>query len=256
MPEKAVEMRNLSLKFKRFSLKVQSLTILRGERLCIYGPNGSGKSTLAKLMTGFLQPDEGEVLVSGREVKSIPPKERAGLISYAAFDLNLLHLDKKVGDFVELGAYSRRECESLSKELNSLLETLDLHDKKEQRVSTLSAGELQRAIIAQVLVQKPAVILLDEPTAHLDIFWQVRIFDVISEFLNGTKSTQIFILHDLNLALNRFERMICMNGGSIVADFNISTLEGKTNACKRLSDIYGIEIRPFVCKNRVVGVYF
>lgn len=256
MPDRAIEIENLLLNFRNFSLEVKHLSISEGEKLCIYGPNGSGKSTLARLMTGYIIPEEGEVLVFGRGVQSISPAERARLVSYAAFDINLLHLDKKVSDFVELGAYARGQEKTLEEEMEYLFKALDLCNKKEQSVSTLSAGELQRAIIAQLLIQKPAVVIFDEPTAHLDIYWQIKIFDVIDEFLDGTKSTGIYILHDLNLALNRFERIICMNGGKIVADLKISSLNEKMEACNRLSEIYGIEIKPFKCMERVVGVYF
>lgn len=256
MPEIAVEADDLEIRLNKFCLKVDSFSIKKSEKVCFFGPNGSGKTTFAKLLTGYLQPERGKIKIFGKDVSSLNPKERARLISYAGFDSSPVQLEKTVEDFVELGAFSRDRASSIKEEVKEILELTGLYHKRKQIVSTLSAGELQRAFIAQLLIQKPSIVILDEPTAHLDLYWQVGVMETVDAFLKQSNPTVIYILHDLNLALNRFTRMVCFNEGRIAADLSISTVNEKKKALEKISEIYGIEIKPIIEDDKVVGVYF
>lgn len=214
-----LEVKNLCFKFSSgFELKNVSFTVERGEKLCLLGPNGSGKTTLSRLLSGFIRPDSGDVIINGVSIFSMNHRQRAQKISFVP-QLKQFEHGMKLLDFVLMGAYSREETLGiLTKEAIELLDYFGLSHYLERTVDNLSSGELQKAVVAQTLLQNAEILVLDEPTAHLDIFWQKEILDKLIQLAEKSNKTLISILHDINLACSYFSRALVMSDGTLVYD--------------------------------------
>ncbi|MDP3028094.1 MAG: ABC transporter ATP-binding protein [Deltaproteobacteria bacterium] len=196
-----------------------SFGVPRGCFLGIIGPNGSGKTTLFRVITGFLKPWEGEVLYQGKNTSRIPASDIAkeiavmpqGLESTFSFSVEEL---VAMGRFPHLG-----RLQKLGKRdrdvIRQVLELTDTEDFKDKKLFELSGGERQRVFLAQSLAQEPKLLLLDEPTAHLDIGHQIRILDVIKRLNRTEGMTVIVVLHDLNLASLYCDQLILLKDGFI-----------------------------------------
>jgi iron complex transport system ATP-binding protein len=196
-----------------------SFSVLKGCFLGIIGPNGSGKTTLFRVITGFLKPWEGEVLYQGKNTARIPASDLAKKIAVmpqgmeSTFSFTVEEL-VAMGRFPYLGHLQK----SGEKDRNVIRQVLDLTDTKDfkgKKLFELSGGEKQRVFLAQALAQEPKLLLLDEPTAHLDIGHQIRILDVIKRLNRSQGITVIVVLHDLNLASLYCDRLIMLKDGSI-----------------------------------------
>lgn len=256
MPEIILDAKDIELKLDGFLLRIDKLIVRTGEMLCLYGPNGCGKTTLCKVLTGFIRPQKGRIKLFGKSLDDLKSEERAKLINYTRFDTSVVNVEKILIDFIKLGAYVRRFDDVVESEVIDVLKLLGLESKKEQIVSTLSTGELQRAIIAQSIIQRSKIMIFDEPTAHLDIYWQHRLVNDINRYAKDFLKTGIFVLHDLNLAINNFDRLICMKDGKIQADLELDSIEKKFKAIEIIGDIYSIKIDVTEYKNKAIGVYF
>ena len=161
-----------------------SLTIDKGELVSVLGPNGAGKSTLLNCCCGLLFPQKGEVLINGRSVRTMDPREIAKNISYVqqtqkssfphtVYDYVLMGRASNVGLFQKPGPEDRRIAEEA-------LEKMHLSRLAEKAITEISGGERQQAAIARAVAQQPQAILFDEPTAHLDYGNQIRTLRLIS----------------------------------------------------------------------------
>lgn len=205
-----------------FELKDIDFTVAGGERLCLLGPNGSGKTTLSRLLSGFLKPDSGDILIRKRSIYAMKHRERARLISFVP-QLKQFEHGIELTDFVLMGAYARDESRSqLEEEAFELLKYLGLHHKTGRPVDSLSSGELQKAVVAQSLLQDAEILVLDEPTAHLDIYWQKEIIEKLIDMTGLKNKTLISILHDINLAFAYFDRALVMDSGRLVYDGTVA----------------------------------
>ncbi|WP_297064264.1 ABC transporter ATP-binding protein [Thermococcus sp.] len=187
-------------------LREVEMTARRGELLAIIGPNGAGKSTLLKCLVGILKPI-GFVRLEGKDLLSLKPRERAKLITYVP-QSSLPQFAFTVEEFVEMGAYMTRG------KVREALERVGLWERRREKITSLSGGEFQLALIARALAQGSEVILLDEPTSHLDINNALEVM----ELLNELKEEKIIIavLHDLNLALSYSDRILVLSNGKTV----------------------------------------
>ncbi|HBT46271.1 MAG TPA: heme ABC transporter ATP-binding protein [Peptococcaceae bacterium] len=192
-----------------------------GEMVAVIGPNGSGKSTLIKCLNRALRPRVGAVYLDGRDLWDYSLRETARRMAVVPQE-TVVEFDFTVAEIVLMGRQPhlsglfRREGRrdlAAAREAMELTSTLHL---AERLVSSLSGGERQRVIIARALAQEPEVLLLDEPTSHLDITYQVEILDLLT-YLNRLKNISIIaVIHDLNLAAQYFPRVILLSGGRIV----------------------------------------
>lgn len=198
-----------------------SLTFAPGELCGIVGPNGSGKSTLLKALTGLLPPQQGEVCLDGQPLTRLTPAAIARSLAVVAQD-QPADFDFSVLDVVLMGrfAHLRRlqwegpQDEALAREALSLVRAQHL---AERSYRALSGGERQRVALARALCQQPDVLLLDEPTSHLDLGHQGEVFNLL-ESLSERGLTVITVLHDLNLAARYCKRLVVMQSGRVVAD--------------------------------------
>ncbi len=192
-----------------------SFALEAGEFVGIVGPNGSGKSTLIDLIDGLHQPAAGEVRVNGIETRRYRRKDMAREVALVPqhFDLDF---DLAVRDVVEMGAYCRGKDPAASGDPEQTLARLGVADLAGRRFSELSGGEKQLVVLAQALMQQAPLLLLDEPASALDVSHQLRLFDLLRE-LNADGLTVLCILHDLNLALHYFDKLLVLSDGEVAA---------------------------------------
>jgi iron complex transport system ATP-binding protein len=204
-----------------WSLCVEKL-VLGGERMiCLVGPNGSGKSTLLRLLAGILVPQEGQVQLAGRDMKALSRGMIARKIGYLPQETPAL-FDLTIDEVVMMGRYvhgtgwggvTARDLDAVSRALVSV----DLLGLRKRRLSQISGGERQRALIASVLAQEPEILLLDEPTCSLDLHHAVGVMRLLAGFQHP-EPVVIVVTHDINLASLFADRMLLMDRGRIVCD--------------------------------------
>ncbi len=197
----------------------------RGELLAIIGPNGAGKSTLLKCMVGILNGD-GTVSLNGRELTSMKPRERAKLITYVP-QTSLPEFAFTIEEFVEMATYTTRG------DVESALKRVGLWERRREPITFLSGGEYQMALIARALAQGSEVILLDEPTSHLDVNHALLVMELLKELKE--EKIIVAVLHDVNLALGYADRLLVLNEGKKVWEGKPDNLEPKI-----LEEVYGI----------------
>ena len=192
-----------------------SFALGAGEFVGIVGPNGSGKSTLIDLVDGIHQPLSGEVLVKGRPTRRYRRRDMAREVALVPqhFDLDF---DLEVREVVAMGAYCRAKDPAASDDPELTLARLGVADLVSRRFSELSGGEKQLVVLAQALMQRAPLLLLDEPASALDVSHQLRLFDLLKE-LNADGLTVLCILHDLNLALHYFDKLLVLSDGELAA---------------------------------------
>jgi iron complex transport system ATP-binding protein len=207
--------------FKKPVIRNVGFSVKKGEFTGIIGPNGAGKSTLVKGLSRTLRPFGGTVKYNGRDIFKTSSSEVARSIAIVPQD-TLIVFEFLVWDVVMMGRipYLKRFRKTTEKDLEVVEKCLRLTntmDLAHRFINELSAGERQRVIITKALVQEPQVLILDEPTAHLDISHQVEILDLIKHLSRTEGLTVISVLHDLNLASEYCDRLILMSDGKIHA---------------------------------------
>ncbi len=201
---------NLSFAYDEASiLKNISFTIHPGESVGIIGPNGGGKTTLLKIIMGFLKPTTGKISLFGSS-----PQQAINEIGYVPqvmrFDRQFpisvyeLALSGRLSRLPWHGVYSREDHQIT----DEILDQLELTHFKHCAFGTLSGGQAQRVLIARALVSQPKLLLLDEPTANVDVKAEAKIYGLLKE-LRG-KITIIMVTHDLTTAIDQVERVLCV----------------------------------------------
>ncbi len=192
--------------------------IEHGDLVALVGPNGSGKSTLIKCINGILAVSEGEVLLDGTNIRTIPTAERARKIAYVP-QTEHKAVPMKVFDAVLLGRkpYIFLKPSNSDLEITSgILKQFDLEDVAMRDVHTLSGGQQQRVFIARALNQQPDILLLDEPTANLDLKYQMEILGLLRS-LTQQNITIVIAMHDINMASHFANRVVMLKQGSVFA---------------------------------------
>jgi iron complex transport system ATP-binding protein len=194
------------------------IRIEKGKINCIIGPNGCGKTTLLKTMARLLKPLDGHVLLENKDIYSFAPREFARQV--ALLPQNRAFATMSVESLVMHGRFpycgfsrkpSKMDINTVRKAM-SLTNTIEFRHKN---IQTLSGGERQRVYIAMAVAQDTDIILLDEPTTHLDIAQQFEIIDLI-KMLNKKGKTIVMILHDISLAMTNGDLICVMNRGEIL----------------------------------------
>lgn len=200
------------------------LKVEEGEILALVGPNGSGKSTLLRNIAGILKPTGGAVYLDFKELQKLSPRELARQLGAVeqerrvGFDFTVREL-VELGRLPHLGRLERLGAPLGPKDREAIRRAMELThiaEFAERRISTLSGGERQRVFLAIALAQEPKALLLDEPTTHLDINYQLEIMEIIRERAKAGL-TVIMALHDLNLAALYADRLALLHRGRIMA---------------------------------------
>jgi len=200
-------------------IKNISFSVREGEFLGIIGPNGAGKTTIFRAITKMLKPRKGEILYKGKDISGISPRNFAHEVAVMQQMLEI-PFAFSVEEFVLMGRFSHiGRFDTLNEKdykiLEDVLSLTDTSSLRERKINELSGGERQRVILAQGFAQEPHLLLLDEPTAHLDIAHQVGILDLIKRLNKKFGLTVIMVLHDLNLASEYCHRLVLLNEGRV-----------------------------------------
>lgn len=227
----------------RSILSVPSLKLPTSELTVILGHNGSGKSTLVNLLAGQTTPDQGNVVLDGKNLADYSKKLLARQLAFlpqklpASAGLSVREL-VRLGRFPWRGAFGRWH-QNDDKIVNQAMEKAGITPFAETLADNLSGGERQRAWVAMLLAQQSPVLILDEPTSALDIHHQYQLMNLLSE-LNKTQHVGIIvILHDLNLALQYATYIVALKKGEIAFEGDANILSDE----KRLSDLYETRVR-------------
>lgn len=196
-----------------------STSIHEGEILGIVGKNGSGKTTLSHLLTGFLTPSGGDIQLDGRSLLSDSIKERAGHIGYVLQNPNHMITKATVFDEVASGLRLRNiDEEQVTERVREMLQLVDLDGMRNWPISALSFGQKKRLTIAAVLVLKPEILILDEPTAGQDATHTSQLLSFLQNINIANHTTIIIITHDMHLLANFVQRALVVVDGQILAD--------------------------------------
>ena len=198
------------------------LVVEKGEMVALLGPNGSGKTTLIKLLSGVLRPTAGEVHLDGSILSRLKRREVAQRVAVVPQQFSM-PFAFTLREVVLLGrtpfhSLFSDEGERDHRVVQQAIERIGIAALKERFFNELSGGERQKAILAMTLAQEPKILLLDEPTAHLDINHQVEILDLVKRLNREQGVTVIGAMHDLNMAALYFDRLLLLKEGRIFAD--------------------------------------
>ena len=197
-----------------------SLEVLRGELVGILGPNGSGKTTLLKVLMGALRPQSGSVTLDGRLLGDWSQRQIARQVAFvpqethAPFDFTVLDI-VLMGRYPHLGTFTLEGPEDLAIARRALDATATA-EFEERPFSTLSGGEKQRVVIASALAQTPQLLLLDEPTASLDIGHEIEVQMLLRRLNADANVTMVLSTHDLNLAAALCHRLVLLKDGQVL----------------------------------------
>lgn len=197
-----------------------SLDVPRGSFTGLMGPNGCGKTTLLKLMAGVLRPSTGTVTLAGQSLASMPRREAARHVAvvpqdtHPAFDYTALEI-VLMGRHPHLRPTQLEGPDDLAIAQQSLEATGTLH-LAQRPFTSLSGGERQRVVIASALAQQPDVLLLDEPTASLDLGYQLEVASLLRRLSRQHHVTMVMATHDLNLAASMCDALALLRGGRLL----------------------------------------
>ena len=239
----ALRTKNLTFAYKdKPVLDNVSLSVDHGEMVGILGPNGSGKTTLLKIFSAVLT-GKGEVTVNGRRTETYGKRELSRLFAVVPQESQVL-FPYTVAEIVLMGRASYHNPLALEGEKDlevarASMELTDCLSFAERYLHELSGGEKQRVIIARALAQEPEILLLDEPSAFLDLKHQVQVFELMRRLNRERGLTIIAALHDLNLAALFFPRLVMLREGKVYRDGTPQEVLTKDT----IADIYGVNVR-------------
>ena len=211
-----LEVEDLALAYGRNAiLEGISFGVMPGEMVSIIGPNGTGKTTLIKAISRQIPLSRGTIRIQGEDVYAMDARSQAGRMAMVM--QNLEPVSMGVEEYILLGRlpfFKKFQFFETRKDLELAQKYMELtHTKRlaRSRMDQISGGERQLAAIARALTQEPALLLLDEPTSHLDITHQVRILDLIRSLTRKLNLAVLMVIHDMNLAAEYSDRLVLLN---------------------------------------------
>jgi iron complex transport system ATP-binding protein len=217
-----LEIRDLTLSYgERVALRDVSLSLARGELLGVVGPNASGKSSLIRAITRVVPPLRGEVWLDGLPVRGLSQRELALRVAvvpqnpslpeaFTALEVVLMGRTPHLG---LLQSEGRADWAAVRR----ALEQTDAWDLADRRIGELSGGERQRVVLARALAQETPLLLLDEPTAHLDVGHQAAVLELVRRLCRSDGKAVLAVVHDLTLAAQYCDRLAMLSEGRLVA---------------------------------------
>ena len=219
MKQKFFDIEDFSCGYEKFRLSEIGFSLEKGTFAGVIGPNGSGKTTLFRGITGILPTLSGTIFLKGRNIHSIPLRLRSRNIAVVSQFVDADQIS--VEDYVLMGRlpyYGRFRFFETRDDIflaHKYMELTDIIQHKDKLMTELSGGEQQRAAIARALTQQPELLLLDEPTSHLDITHQVKILNLLQQLNDETRLTVLMVIHDLNLASEYCDQLILFDHGKV-----------------------------------------
>lgn len=239
-----LEVRGVDLDYgSRAILRGVTFTVAPGEMVALIGPNGAGKSSLLRCITALVKPRDGSVLIDGEPVAHI---ERATLARTLAVvpGQTVVAFPMRVEELVALGRIPHENAlrgprETDRRAVDEALERVGISELRERDVRELSLGERQLAVLAMAVAQHARLLLLDEPTVHLDLRHQVRVMELLRDLAQRDGVTVLAVLHDIVLARQFFGRLLLLDHGRLVADGPPAAVLSDGN----VRDVYGVDPR-------------
>jgi zinc transport system ATP-binding protein len=222
-------------------LEAVSLDVAPGEFLGIIGPNGSGKTTLLRIMLGLLQPTTGEVRLFDQPVRSFREWRRVGYMPQkAAFDgtLPMTVAEVVATGLIPLLGFRRRVGPDEQRRILESLARVGMEKQARARMGALSSGQQQRVLIARALVSDPELLLLDEPTASIDVEAQSSFYTLLRSFNRERGVTLVIVSHDIGVVAREVSRVACLNRRVIFCGRPADVLTQEA-----LSTVYGSAVR-------------
>ncbi len=220
-------------------LKDVCIELAASEMLGVVGPNGAGKSTLIRCIDRILQPRKGSILLDGRDINEMRLMELAKKMGYISQSTSQV-FPATAFDTVLMGRRPHIGWRSSEKDTEIALEMMKMLNIEKfamRDINELSGGQQQKVFIARALTQEPDVLLLDEPTSNLDIRHQLEVMDIIKKIVREKGLSAIMAIHDLNLASRYADRIIMLNGGTIVDAGSPSAVLNSEN----IKHVYDVE---------------
>ena len=235
------------IKFAYFSgepvLKGVGLTGTSGRLTALLGPNGSGKTTLLRCLMGWLRPSAGSIRLDGKPLREYSAKARARLLAYVPqFPSSAFAFP--VRELVLMGRYAYAGTMGLAgaKDLDVVRQAMEMTETQQfasRSLDELSGGQAQRVMLARALAQQPSVMLLDEPTSHLDIRNQLHVYRMMQRLAHEWNMAVICVSHDVNLAARFADELILMRNGTVLASGPPADVVRKDI----LDRLYGVDVQ-------------
>ncbi|MGK5507679.1 ABC transporter ATP-binding protein [Brevibacillus formosus] len=244
-----INVRSLQKSYQDTVLHGIDFCVDKGEFFGIIGPNGSGKSTLLKIISGVIKADAGDILLQEKKLHSYPRKELAKILAVLEQE-GLPPVGFRVREVLEMGRFPYQnwlgeEKQDVASLIDEIVQMLGLEHLEERTLDQLSGGEKQRVALGKALIQRPQVLLLDEPTTYLDIGYQIQLMDIVRKWQKTTQVTVIAVLHDLNLASLYCDRILMLHKGKQIS---VGTPKDILQS-DRIEAVYGT--RPIVMEHPV-----
>lgn len=250
----------LTIKYDgREVLRCVSVCLGGGEVVVLLGPNGAGKTTLIKALNGAVAPAAGEVLLDSKPLSAYSRREIAKEIAVVAQE-NETKFPVTVLEFVLAGRFAHGlafgwETDEDIRIAYGVLEQCELTDYAGRLMNELSGGERQRVVLARALAAEANVLLLDEPTANLDLAHQAMMFRLVREWCVSAGAAAVVITHDLNLASEFADEIVMLSGGRVFA----AGKPGEVLTAENVREVFGVEVlldeNPASGKLRVTAVF-
>ncbi|MCX7870075.1 MAG: metal ABC transporter ATP-binding protein [bacterium] len=245
--EKIIEIQNLYFKYeKELVLEDINLEIFEREFVSIIGPNGAGKTTLIKILLNLLPFKDGSIKIFNKDIT----KDKSYL-EYIGYLPQFSTIDKNfpitVKEAILISRYKRKGLLSLfnvsyteedKKEVEEIIELLNLKDKEDKRISELSGGQLQKLLLARALAKNIKILILDEPTNFIDPKSKTELIDIILKIKNTLNITVIMVSHDLNVVYKLTDKLVCINKKAFVSKLDNKNLKMKDKIYENLKAIY------------------
>lgn len=223
MTQHTLQAQNLHAGYEqKMILNDVQLSIPQNKMSIIIGANGCGKSTLLKTMARLIKPADGEVVLDGKSIHQMPPKQLAktlGLLPQSPVVPEGITVADLVGrgrfpHQTLFGSWSKKDYEAVAE----ALEMMNITEFADRNIDELSGGQRQRVWIAMALAQQTDILFLDEPTTFLDITYQVEILDLLTDLNKKYGTTIVMVLHDINLSARYADYLFTMKNGRLIAE--------------------------------------
>jgi len=226
------------------------INALKGQVICLIGPNGAGKSTILRTLAGMLAPVSGAVYIGNNDIRSIKPNDLAkkmAVVLTESLNVNMTSAYEiaSMGRIPYTGFFGRLNADD-HRIVRECMQIVGAAELSERDFSSLSDGEKQKILIARALAQEPELIILDEPTSHLDIKHKIEILRILNRLSAVNGVTVILALHDLDIAVKNCQFVMLIKDGKVAAQGRPEDIIGKDT----IGDLYGIEGAEF---NSVMG---
>jgi len=219
-----------------------SFKLEQGKIYCLLGKNGSGKSTIIKILNGIIKADKGTILMNGKDINNLSKKEKASIIGYVPQNHSGF-FNYSVLDMVVMGRNPHKDFFQQPKSedykiAEEALNMIEISYLKERFFNELSGGEKQLVLIARVIAQDTKFLLLDEPTSHLDFYYQHQVLKAIKRIVKEKNISVLMAMHDPNLTVLFGDYIYMLKEGKIQNEGTVDKIMNK----ETLSSLYGMNI--------------